>query len=690
MIKFIILSVALLIVLFGYTQDTANTKEEVIITAYRFPENIKSIPFTTKKITNKGWNMNVPNTADVLQNSGSVLVQKSQAGGGSPIIRGFEASRILLMVDGVRMNNAIYRSGHLQNAITVDANILNHIDILYGPASTQFGSDALGGVLNLSTKKPILSKSSKKIVTGAIANRFSSALNELQTHIDLNIGSKKWASLTSITYSSFGDLIQGSVRNSKYPNFGKKDFYVSTISGKDYKINNLNPNKQIASGYEQTDFLQKILYVPKEGHEHILNIQFSTTTNVPRYDRLSEVVGNTPRYAEWYYGPQKRFLAAYHYNANFKNGFFNKLQTNIAYQAIEESRYDRQFNNVNKNNRIENVAILSYTMDGLHKRNKVEIHLGIDIQVNKVKSNAFSENIVSNIRQNNITTRYPDGKNNMNSIAFYLQNIYKIDKNTFFNTGVRYTQIHLLSSFKNKNVLNFPFSDVTQNSGAFSGNAGFVHNTFSNWKFSALISSGFRAANFDELKVFDSNIGTLIVPNESIKPEYTYNAEINASKIAGAFQLNVALFYTLLQNAIQIDTFTFNGASSVIFQGSPSQVFAAQNKGKATLYGTSGALKYNFKEKTIIEGTITYTYGQVTTPVKAPLDHIPPLFGKFGIKHQEQKWNAEIYQLFNSWKKIKDYSNSGEDNQQYATIDGMPSWNTINVRTQYFLQPKIH
>ena len=73
-------------------------------------------------------------TADVLQKSGEVVIQQSQSGGGSPIVRGFEANRVLLVVDGVRMNNAIFRSGHLQNSISTSPNMLAKIDVIFGPA----------------------------------------------------------------------------------------------------------------------------------------------------------------------------------------------------------------------------------------------------------------------------------------------------------------------------------------------------------------------------------------------------------------------------------------------------------------------------------------------------------------------------------------------------------------------------
>jgi hemoglobin/transferrin/lactoferrin receptor protein len=667
-----------------------NKMESVTVTAYRFAENINKIPFTTKKITNKGWNMQAPTTAEVLVNSGEVFVQKSQAGGGSPVIRGFEASRVLIMVDGVRLNNAIYRSGHLQNAITVDANILNNIDILFGPSSTQFGSDALGGVVSMFTKNAVLSNSNKTKITGNIGSRFSSALNELQMHSDINIGTKKWGFLTSITTSSFGDVMQGKNRKSRYPDFGKKRFYINTVTGEDYLLVNNNFNKQIATAYNQFDFLQKIKFAPNEKEEHILNMQYSTSTAIPRYDRLTELNGLLPKFAEWYYGPQKRLLLSHQYNATLKNNFFNKIQSTIAFQNIRESRYDRRFGNKNLNNRIEKVNVLSYSLDGLHKKGKNENHIGIDVQLNEVTSIAFSKNIVTNVAQNNITSRYPNGKNKMNYVAAYYQHLYSVNKQTTINAGARITQVNLKSTFKDNTITQFPFDAIQQKNTAITGNLGIIYNTTNQWKLASVFSTGYRAPNIDDVtKIFDSRAGAVIVPNPNLKPETTYNIEINAAKYSGNIQGGAAVFYTAFRNAIVVDAFTFNGQSSIVYQGVNSTVLASQNKSKAYLYGASAFAKIKITAATEVYTTATYTVGKVVTPSATPLDHIPPTFGKIGIKHQQKIWNAELYSLFNGWKRIKNYSNSGEDNQQYATVDGMPSWYTINLHTQVNLSKKL-
>ncbi|MFD2514359.1 TonB-dependent receptor plug domain-containing protein [Pontibacter locisalis] len=160
---------------------------EVVVSVGRFTEQEKLVPQQVEVLTRKELSfMSQPTTADVVQQSGKVLVQKSQLGGGSPIIRGFEANKVLLVVDGVRMNNAIYRGGHLQNVITLDNSMLERAEIVFGPGSVIYGSDALGGVLHFHTLKPALATTdNEQLVQGSAFTRYASAPDEKTIHAQL-------------------------------------------------------------------------------------------------------------------------------------------------------------------------------------------------------------------------------------------------------------------------------------------------------------------------------------------------------------------------------------------------------------------------------------------------------------------------------------------------------------------------
>lgn len=679
------------------SDTTVKQLQKVVVYANKFPALSKNIIQRVVSLTDKELIQQQANTADILTASGQVFVQKSQAGGGSPIIRGFEASRVLLMLDGVRMNTAIFRAGHLQNIITVDNMILDRVEINYGPSSTLYGSDALGGVVNLFTKQAqlftsnTLSKKAPWKTDGNIVYRYGSAQSEHRQHVDFNIANNKWAFLTSFTNSSFGDMIQGNKRLAAYPDFGKRFFYVVRENNIDIvKDNSAEVNKQKLSGYHQTDFLQKILFKPNAQTMHELNVQLSQSSNINRYDRLTEISKGLPIYSEWYYGPQVRNMISYKLSKQALKGYFQKMTLNGNYQHLEESRISRKFKSENKDFRLEKVAILGLNLDLLHEDKTGDLHFGMESYYNIVGSTAYRNNIVSAIKSP-ITTRYSDGPTNMLYQAVYLQKTKFVKQNWVLNAGLRLNNIKLNAQFKDTALMHFPFTQANQNNTALTGNLGMAYNASNGYRVSFGLSSGFRAPNVDDLtKVFDTKTGYVVVPNKDLKPEYTYNAEVTLSKSTANYNIEGSIFYTWFKNALVVDKFNWNNASTIVYQGIMSEVYASQNKAKATLYGFNLTASANISGNTSIAGTYSYTKGTYQNGlISMPLDHIPPTYGRIGMKHKIQKVSAELFTTFNGWKRLADYNLNGEDNEIYATKEGMPGWQIWNINTSYQASKKI-
>jgi hemoglobin/transferrin/lactoferrin receptor protein len=684
--------------LLAQSDTTTKQLKDVVIYANKFPTLSKNIVQRVVALTDKVLIQQQANTADILTASGQVFVQKSQAGGGSPVVRGFEASRVLLMVDGIRMNSAIFRAGHLQNIITVDNMILDRVEILYGPSSTMYGSDALGGVVNLFTKQPqlfisnVASKKAPWKIGGNLVYRYGNGQNENRQHIDINIANNKWAYLTSFTNSSFGDMRQGNQRSNAYPDFGKRLFYVARENNTDVvKDNSASVNIQKLSGYSQTDLLQKVLFKPNENTEHLLNVQFSNSSDINRYDRLTETSKGLPVYSEWYYGPQVRNLVGYKLTKSNLYGYFQKLTANVNYQHLEESRISRKFKSNNKDFRFEAVDLFGLNVDLLHQGKSSELHVGVESYYNKVGSTAYRNNIATNVRSA-ITTRYSDGPTNMANQAIYAQHTQFLTGNWVLNSGLRLNNVQLNANFKDTALMHFPFTDANQKNTAMTGNLGMAYNGADGFRFAFGLSSGFRAPNVDDLtKVFDTKTGYVVVPNKDLKPEYTYNTELNVSKTTASYSIGASLFYTWFKNALVVDKFKWNNASAILYQGVMSDVYASQNKAKAVVYGFNVNGSVNFTYNTTLAATYTYTKGTYQNgTIEMPLDHIPPTYGRVGLKHDVKKFSAELFTVFNGWKRIKDYSSSGEDNQIYATIDGMPGWQIWNINTSYQPTKKLN
>ena len=674
--------------------------DEAVVAARKFPWAIQLIANQVSVISAKEIaQANQANTADLLQNSGQVLVQKSQQGGGSPIMRGFEANKILLVVDGVRMNNAIYRAGHLQNSITIDQFSLDKIEIINGPGSVLYGSDALGGVIHFYTKSPEFSNSKKILVKGNVASKYATTNNEISNQVSLSVANNKWGSYTSYTQSAFSDLRQGANRSDAMGDLGKRNYYQGRINGKDTMLVNQNPNIQKGSAYSQYDFIQKVVWKQNEKIKHVLNFQLSNSTNVPRYDRLTETnSAGIFKSAEWYYGPQNRLLLSY--QAQLKQGkFYDQGNITLSHQALEESRHNRNWNNSTLNHRIENVTVNAINLDFEKKYKNRFVRYGLESNFNEVKSTANAENINTGIRSA-LDTRYPDGGSSTRSHAVYLSGEKSFGKLDIYE-GIRYTNSRLRAKFNNQTFFPFPFNEIAQNNQSIVGDVSACYRTNNNWKFSFLISSGFRTPNLDDLaKVFESNkidstgntstIGTLIMPNEDLKPEFANNYEIGLSKQWRVANFKVNAFITDLANVIVTQNSTFNGNDFVKYGDTLYRVQKNVNAGKAYIYGVSANIEHQLNAGFSFAANVNYTKGMISSNSPAsPLDHIAPIYGKASLNYDHQNWSASFFTLFNGAKKLKDYNVAGEDNLIYATANGLPAWHTLNLRANFKVNKNI-
>lgn len=674
----------------GLTEKSYTT-EEIVVSTTRFGRNINKEP---QKIDIIGSNnisfWNQPTTAELLSNTGTILVQKSQLGGGSPIIRGFEANKVLIMIDGVRFNNAIFRGGHLQNILRIDENILDRIEVIYGPGTSIYGSDALGGVMSFYTKKPVLSLNNKTLFKTGAYGRYAYASNEKTGHVDLNVGFKKVAFLGSFTFSDFGDLRQGKYASPFTNRLWDRKYYQGNINNTDTMLLNDDVNKQIASAYHQYDIIGKVLFKQSDFVEHLLNFQFSNTNDIPRYDRLTEIDPETGLFniAEWYYGPEKRLMGSYQLSLSPKKLFFNNANLVLAYQGIEESRHSRNFGSKFRTDRTEKLNIFTGNLDFNKSIDKHQLGWGLEGYYNKVDSKASKLNIYSDSTAP-ASTRYPVDGSNMYSFAAYITDNFLVNKYFNISAGVRYTFVGLNADFTDTTFFHFPFSKAEQRHNAVTGNLGFVVLPGDDWRIALMGSSAFRAPNVDDLaKVFETSAGSgLVIPNDNLKPENLYSGELTLSKIfIKKVKLEGSAYYSYLTDLIVTDQFQYNGQDSILYEGVMTQVVANQNKNKGYIYGYNLNLNADITDWFTLSSTISFTYGRIKTDtVDFPLDHIPPVFGKTSTTFNFPKFRVEVYALYNGWKNIWDYNVLGEDNILYATDLGMPSWFTLNLKTAYQL-----
>ena len=666
--------------------------EEVLMVG-RTDNQSRDLPGKVESINAKAFKLTNPQTsADALAQHADVYIQKSQMGGGSPIVRGFEANKVLLVVDGVRMNNAIYRSGHLQNAITVDNAILERLEVLYGPGSLIYGSDAIGGVVHFRSKNPRLNFEENQSLNlfGNAYTRYATANNEKSAHIDFNIGGKKFGSLTSVTASDFDDLRTGSRRGDQFPDFGKRSIYAERVDGEDVVVSNPDPNVQIGTGYKQLDILQKFLFRPSDKVRLIANFQYSNSSDIPRYDALSEPDGDGLTFAEWYYGPQKRFLASLRSNITTDKKLFDKIILIAAFQKIDEDRIDRRFGSIFRDRQEEDVEIFSLTAD-FHKyldaNESFEINYGFEFNQNELTSTAFRTDITNGSTSNEILTRYPSGGSSTNNIAAYALVKKSIAKWDFFG-GLRFSDNGLKVKYDINDNLPWPseyYDGVTSNNTALSWSLGTTYAPGNGFKASSQISSAFRSPNIDDLAKIRVKVDEISVPNLELRPETSINWELSISqKIGSSLLLSATGFITNLNDAIVRDAFTLpDGSSILVDEGDTLRTIANINANRARVRGISMNIKSKLSQKIEFTGSVNYIKGMRfdDSDEESPLSHIPPVYGRLGLSYVQDNQQLNLRLMYNGEKPLDEYGDS-EDNLENATPEGTPSWYTLNLYYQ--------
>jgi len=663
---------------------------EVVISAARWKQPKRGVSAHVALLSERDIALQNPQTAaDLLSASGEVFVQKSQQGGGSPMLRGFATNRVLLVVDGVRMNTAIFRSGNLQNVISLDPFAIEHTEVLFGPGSVAYGSDAIGGVMYFQTRSPRLSEDKSVRIHGQAVGRLSSANDERTTHFHVGAGGREWAFLSSASIHRFGDLrmgTRGPTRNYVRP------FYVQRIDGRDVVVTNSDSLVQRPTGYDQTNLMQKVLFRPNERWEVQYGLHYSTTTSYSRYDRLLRVRNNgLPRSAEWDYGPQVWNMHQLSITHTRSTTLFDEAVFRLAYQFFEESRIDRDFNNPLRRSRVEKVHAYSTNLDFSKKWNdRHGLYYGIETVFNTVRSAGTDQNVNTGAVLPG-PTRYPQAE--WLSWAAFAHYEYRLASAWLLQAGARYNAYALDARF-DTTFYPFPFTTAAFQQGALTGSLGALFSPKERWTLSARLATGFRSPNVDDMgKVFDSQPGTVLVPNPALRAEYAYNAEVSlAHQFGQGVRVQVNGYYTLLQDALVRRPFALNGEDSIVYAGEWSRVYALQNAAYATVYGLQAFVDVRLPAGFGFSSKLNYQRGEeeLDGGGTAPLRHAAPWFGISRLTYSTGALALDFYAIYSGEVPFSAMPPEEIDKTFQYAVDASgkpysPGWYTLNFKALYHL-----
>ena len=688
-----------------YLESEIFQLENVVVSATRWKQNYTSVSQAISVIEPEVIERRQPQTmADALGLSGKAFIQKSQQGGGSPMIRGFATNRLLYSVDGIRMNTAIFRSGNIQNVINLDPFSMQRTEILFGPSSVMYGSDAIGGVMSFETITPEFALDSLRevfnpIVSGNAVIRGTTANNERTGHFNVQLGWNKWAWLGSISRWQYDHLRQGSNGPDDYV----KNYYVDDWEGPFQPLNDEPvPDKiveqsdlllQIPSGYDQWNTLQKIRWQPTDGMDVQYTFQYSETSNYGRYDRHLRLQDGLPRYAQWDYGPQgwKMHLLSLKMGGNTNGAAYDQLVIKGANQQFWESRMSRNFGELSTEKQDELVHANSIHIDAIKWLNeRMMLSYGVEWVQNKVNSEARVRLLSTNASKAGLP-RYPDAT--WTSSAAFLHSDIQINKTTKVQAGIRYNTYHIDAQFEDSDRLDIQLFDTANlRDRALVGSFGLISRPNNDWVLKLNLGTAFRSPNVDDMgKIFDSEPGAVTVPNPNLKAEYAWNVDAGVvHRILNGLKLEMNAYWTYLNNAMVRRDYELNGQTTMLYQGIDSRIQAIQNAAYAQVYGVQWSLDAQLGTRWILNTRINLQKGEeeLENGSLSPSRHAVPFFGENSLSYEHNSWSVSVIHRFQGEKAHSQMAvtERGKTEIYALDIDGLPyapSWQVWNLVGQW-------
>ena len=603
---------------------------EFVVTARRVETDDFSSPEAITVLnTNSLAQESARSVPEALEGATGVFVQKTNHGGGSPFIRGFTGNQNLLMIDGIRLNNATYRYGPNQYLNTVAPQIIEKIEVVRGAGSILYGSDALGGVVNLLAKAPSYSPDGLKI-GGRVHGKWMSDDMQKSGRGEINISGKKIAFTGGFNYNDFGDIVGGDTTG-----------------------------KQTPTGYKDYSGDMKFKWKITDNQEFTLAYQYNKQTDVPRYDKIID------NYIKYHFDPQIRQLGYARLKSNFKNKWYQEINTTISYNQSDEQRILQKSGSTKTSYEHDLVNTYGATIQINSKPGENWYFVsGIEYYFDKVNSETRED-------ENGASTEkrgyYPDGAT---SSSFAIYSSHTLDISDFsFILGGRFNTYKIKAE-------DITFSNIDISPSALVGSASLIYHLNKNFNLIGSVYSAFRVPNINDLSSFGTFNAGIEIPNPDLKPEKSVNVELGLKAKYEKFSGSIFIYKDWIKDQINRVEATYYGPDSL----DGEKVFRKENFAESYIYGVEAELQYEITSNFSGYGNITWTYGQNETAAE-PMQRIPPLNGKLGIYYQNKsgfwgklEWLAAAKQ---------DRLSGGDISDSRIPDGGTPGWNILNLRAGY-------
>lgn len=611
------------------TPATYQLPQAVVITAQREAQDPLDQPQHLSQLSAQQLHDLAPrSTPEALMGVTGVWMQKTNHGGGSPFVRGLTGNQTLLLIDGIRLNNSTYRYGPNQYLSTVDPLLLRRVEVLRGSGAVPYGSDALGGVINLLSRSPQLTEAGVRVQGRGYAKAMTHDM-EYSARAELELGSPRSALLIGGNYKDFGDLVAG------------------------------GDSVLAPSAYTQRDFDAKWVQLLGRQGQLTLALQHTDQRNVGRYDQVAQ-----RGYARWQFDPQQRSLAYLRWVQPGQRPWLRKVRLTVSGQRNVEGRLAQRAGSAREELARDEIRTGGLTLAVVSQpQPNWKIVSGLDAYHDWVGSEASERDTRTGetLVQRGL---YPDGATAGQASLFTLHTWQR--GSWLVNAGARYQWVALQTQ-------DDTFGDQRLRSAALVGNLGLAYRLSDQQRLTASLNSGFRAPNLNDVSSFGAFDFGIEVPTNDLSAERSVTAELGYKARQEALSLSVVGYHTWLFDLITRVPGTFQGDS--LYQG--QAVYRKANLAQARIMGAEGEAEHLCGDWRFYGG-VAYAYGADETG--AALRRISPLHGRLGLRYQRGGW----WVLAEGLAAARQRRLSGGDIDDHRIPDGgTPGWAVFHVRSGY-------
>jgi outer membrane receptor protein involved in Fe transport len=601
--------------------------DEILVTAVRraVVEDQLSVALSTvgrEDVSRSGL------VTDALANANGVHLQQTTPGQGAAIIRGQKGSAILHLVDGVRLNNAIFRSAPTQYFALVPSSAVDRVEVLRGTPASLYGSDAIGGVVQVVTRKP--SFDSPELNSGGeIFASANSAEQALTLGGTIDAGTDTLATSASIEIADIGDRRIGGGERIK------------------------------PSGYTSRAARFIVMGTPDDHRSWSVDLQHYEQPKTPRTDELVPGFGQTePSSSEFWFRPNKRSFVHADYESH--DGVLGlDWNVDIAWQRIDDDRQSRDYLAPDRTLEKNRSDLYGLTFSGSKLTDRGSWIAGFDFYHDEVFSSRVSEDVATGQRTD-VTSRFPDGSS-MQLMSTYGNGTWSMGRHAL-TAGLRLSDVRT----------RLPSSQVHNTE--VSGDIGWVFDIVDAWQFTGNIGYGFRAPNVFDLGTLGNRPGNRFnIPNSDLESERVVHGDVGIRyrNTVADFELSV---YTMRYR----DRITSVSTGDVTPSG--RDVTQSVNAASSDVNGIEAAVRAELGESWMLNANLAYTRGeqQVAGSSEEPGDRIPPLSGFISLEFAPE--SAFGFEAWAAMAAAQDRLSARDIRDSRIDPTGTSGWTSVGVR----------